>query len=107
MTAPGLPPRAGPVAAYAPSRYATVRLLAEDGAPPRHACGPHGDGGCVRPRPPPPALAEARLAPFPQRGPPAALGAGARDPPGACRFDGGLLPGLVGHRRPPWRRRPP
>jgi hypothetical protein len=55
----------------------------------------------------PPSLSGDRLAPFPQKGPPAALGAGARDPPGTCRFNGGWLPCIVGHRRPPWRRRPP
>ena len=79
---------------------------------PLRACAPDVEGGrvpgCWWTTPPtPPALAEARLAPFPQRGPPAALGAGAWDSPGACRFDGGWLPGSVGHRRPPWRRRPP
>jgi hypothetical protein len=92
LTSPGLPPSARPVAARSPSRHAAVRPLAEDGSLPRHARGPPGDGGCVRPHPPP-SHANARLAPFPQRGPPAALW-GSRVGPSRCLPCGrGLAPG--------------
>jgi len=106
MTSPGLPLSARPVAARSPSRHAAVRPLAEDGSPPRYARGPPGDGGCVRPRPPRLSLMHAwRRSP---RGDPLRrFEARAWDPPGAYRVDGGWLPGLVRHRRPPWRRRPP